>query len=70
MFSNPFSNLPIEQAKLQVPLYLWEFSIWSLWINRYTYRFRLICVAVALKFNCTPPMDLSQTFVSEEEHIS
>ncbi len=59
--------LPVDQAKQYTVVRLWKLSPWSLWINRYTYRFRLICVAVALKFNGTPPMDLTQENVSEEE---
>ncbi len=43
-------NLPIEQAKLLIPVYLYKKTLSSLWINRFTYKFRLVCVAVALKY--------------------
>ncbi len=59
-----------EQARQYTVVRLWKLSIWSLWINRYTYWFRLICVAVALKTTGTPPMDLLASNLSEEEEQS
>lgn len=59
-----------KQARLYTPVRLWKLSLWSLWINRFTYPVRLICVAVALKTTGTPPMDLSKSYLSEEEETS
>ena len=47
-------NLPIAAARLQCPIYLYKKTLWSLWINRYTFRLRLILIAMALKFHGVP----------------
>lgn len=49
-----FENLPIEQAKLQTVRYLYKKTLWSLWINQFTYKFRLYCMALGIKVNGTP----------------
>ncbi len=57
-------------AKQFTVLRLWKLSPWSLWINRYTYPLRLICVAGWLNLNGGPPIDLSQSNLPEEERES
>ncbi len=49
-----------DEAKPFTPVRLWKLSLWSIWINRYTYYPRLFFVWAGLKVTGSPLIEDSK----------